>query len=165
MLLYVVVEKILEFGEELFGDWVVYGIIGYDFLVELNGVFVDIVYEDDFSVFYCCFIGDCDSYFEYFYWGKQLIQCVSLFGEVNVFVEYLEGLVEVDFILCDFMFSVIWGVICEVIVCFFVYCIYVCENGECESGDNVKIEQVVCEVKVYNCCEGQLVLLSVFDYL
>jgi len=34
------VEKILEKGEELPGDWTVDGTTGYDFMNMLNGVFV-----------------------------------------------------------------------------------------------------------------------------
>jgi maltooligosyltrehalose synthase len=37
---YVLVEKILEKGEELPNDWAVDGTTGYDFMNMLNGVFV-----------------------------------------------------------------------------------------------------------------------------
>ncbi len=39
--LYVVVEKILEPGERLPESWPVHGTTGYDFLAQLNGIFVD----------------------------------------------------------------------------------------------------------------------------
>ena len=163
--LYVVAEKILEPGEELPGDWAVHGTTGYDFLAELNGVFVDTAHEDDLSALYRRFTGDRDSYPEHLYRGKQLIQRVSLPGEVNVLAEHLEGLAEADLTSRDFTLSAIRGAIREVIACFPVYRTYVRENGERESGDNAKIEQAVREAKAHNRREGQPVPPSVFDYL
>src|SRR5690606_3140387 len=49
---YVVVEKILERGEELVGDWPVQGTSGYDFLAQLNNLFTNKSAEKAFSDFY-----------------------------------------------------------------------------------------------------------------
>ena len=105
--LYVVAEKILEPGEELPRDWAIHGTTGYDFLAELNGAFVDTAHEDDLSALYRRFTGDRDSYPEHLYRGKQLIQRVSLPGEVNVLAEHLERLAEADLTSRDFTLSAI----------------------------------------------------------
>src|SRR5262249_1731052 len=47
--LFVVVEKILGHGEELPGDWLVHGTVGYEFLNLLSGVFVNAAAEKSCS--------------------------------------------------------------------------------------------------------------------
>lgn len=39
--LYVLIEKILEHGEELAKNWTVHGTTGYDYMNVINGVFVE----------------------------------------------------------------------------------------------------------------------------
>jgi (1->4)-alpha-D-glucan 1-alpha-D-glucosylmutase len=59
---WVVVEKILEPGEPLNPLWPVDGTTGYDFLNQLNGVFVDPQGEKPLSDFYTQFTGDALDY-------------------------------------------------------------------------------------------------------
>ncbi|CAM3701797.1 malto-oligosyltrehalose synthase [Deinococcus frigens] len=163
--LYVVAEKILEPGEKLPGDWAVSGTTGYDFLTELNGVFVDSTHEDEISAVYRRFTGDRLSYGEHLYRGKQLIQRVSLPGEVNVLTESLERLGESDLRSRDFTLSALRSAVREVIATFPVYRTYIRADGSREPGDNAKIARAVRDAKIQNRREGGPLDPSVFDYL
>ena len=55
--LYVVAEKILSKGESLPEDWAVYGTTGYDFLNQVNGIFVDPANREAVDKSYRDFIG------------------------------------------------------------------------------------------------------------
>ncbi|MDV6374962.1 malto-oligosyltrehalose synthase [Deinococcus arenicola] len=163
--LYVVAEKILEPGEKLPNDWAVDGTTGYDFLAELNGVFVDSTNEDEISAIYRRFTGDRRSYGEHLYRGKQLIQRVSLPGEVNVLTESLERLGEMDLRSRDFTLSALRNAVREVIATFPVYRTYIRADGSREQGDNAKIAKAVRDAKSQNRREGGPLDPSVFDYL
>ena len=54
---YTVVEKILEGKEELPESWDVEGTVGYDFLNEVNGLFIEQKNEQHFTKIYENFIG------------------------------------------------------------------------------------------------------------
>ena len=58
----ILVEKILERGEELPGDWPVAGTTGYDFMNELNGLFVDPAGEEPLTISYERFTGEATDY-------------------------------------------------------------------------------------------------------
>jgi (1->4)-alpha-D-glucan 1-alpha-D-glucosylmutase len=163
--LYVVAEKILEPGEQLPNAWAVYGTTGYDFLAELNGVFVDATHEDEMGAVYRRFTGDRLSYGEHLYRGKHLIQRVSLPGEVNVLTESLERLGEADLRSRDFTLSTLRTAVREVIATFPVYRTYLRADGSREPGDNAKIARAVRDAKIQNRREGGPLDPSVFDYL
>ncbi|GGL66317.1 malto-oligosyltrehalose synthase [Deinococcus aerolatus] len=163
--LYVVAEKILEPGEYLPNGWAVYGTTGYDFLAELNGVFVDASNQEEISAVYRRFTGDRLSYGDHLYRGKQLIQRVSLPGEVNVLTESLERLGELDLRSRDFTLSALRHAVREVIATFPVYRTYLRANGDREPGDNAKIARAVRDAKIQNRREGGPLDPSVFDYL
>lgn len=55
---YIVVEKILEPGEELRKDWPIQGNTGYDFLAMVNNLFTDKGAEKDFTKFYKKLVSD-----------------------------------------------------------------------------------------------------------
>lgn len=149
-----VAEKILEPGEQLPKAWAVHGTTGYDFLAELNGVFVDATHEDEISAIYRRFTGDRLSYGEHLYRGKQLIQRVSLPGEVNVLTESLERLGETDLRSRDFTLSALRNAVREVIATFPVYRTYLRADGSREPGDNGKIAKAVRDAKIQNRREG-----------
>jgi len=60
--LYLVVEKILEYGETLRRDWPVAGTTGYEFIAELAGLFVDKRRETEMSGAYTDFVGEPQDY-------------------------------------------------------------------------------------------------------
>jgi len=55
---YIIVEKILEPGEELMKDWPIQGNTGYDFLAMVNNLFTDKSAEKDFTKFYKKLVSD-----------------------------------------------------------------------------------------------------------
>ena len=163
--LYVVAEKILELGEHLPTDWAIHGTTGYDFLAELNGVFVDAAHEDDFSALYRRFTADRAAYPAQLYRGKSLIQRVSLPGEVNVLAEALERLAAGNWNSRDFTLSNLRNAIRETIASFPVYRTYLRLNGEREAGDDAKIAHAIREAKAHNRTSEQPLDPSVFDFL
>ncbi|EYB68802.1 malto-oligosyltrehalose synthase [Deinococcus phoenicis] len=163
--LYVVAEKILEPGERLPDGWAVHGTTGYDFLAQLNGVFVDGTNEEELTAMYRRFTGDRESYGDHLYRGKLLIQRVSLPGEVNVLAEHLERIAEADLRSRDFTLSALRDVIREVIAAFPVYRTYVRADGSREPGDNAKIERAIRDARSHS-RQGQRDLdPSLFDFL
>ncbi|ANE44936.1 malto-oligosyltrehalose synthase [Deinococcus puniceus] len=163
--LYVVAEKILEPGERLPEAWAVHGTSGYDFLAQLNGVFVEGANAEELTAIYRRFTGDRDSYGEHLYRGKHLIQRVSLAGEVNVLTEHLAALAEADLRYRDFTLSALRDAIREVIASFPVYRTYVRAGGEREPGDNAKIDHAIRDAKAHTRQGGGAVDASVFDFL
>ena len=79
---WVVVEKILEVGEELPEDWPVSGTTGYDYLNRLAGLFVDPEGEGPISGFYASFIGASLDYPEMVR-EKKLYVLEELFGSAT----------------------------------------------------------------------------------
>lgn len=162
---YVVAEKILEPGEGLPETWAIHGTTGYDFLAQLNGVFVDGASEDEVTAIYRRFTGDRDTYGEHLYRGKHLIQRVSLPGEVNVLAEHLERLAEADLRFRDFTLSGLREVIRETIAAFPVYRTYVREDGTREPGDDAKIARAIRDAKAHRAAAGRDLDPSLFDFL
>ncbi|PYE56258.1 malto-oligosyltrehalose synthase [Deinococcus yavapaiensis] len=141
--LYVVAEKILEPGETLPDRWPIHGTTGYDFLAQLNGVFVKRDVEGDFSALYRRFTGETQPYEELLYEGKRLIMRSALASEINVLAERLERLAEADRRSRDFTLTALRTAIIETIACFPVYRTYVRPDGTRERADNGHIEKAI----------------------
>lgn len=87
--LWIIVEKILQPKEEIPNDWPVQGTVGYDFLNQTNGLFIDSKNKDALINFYSEFTGEttdaCKSVQE-----KKVLVLKTLFTtEVNRLVEML----------------------------------------------------------------------------
>ena len=80
---YVVVEKILEEGEALPESWPVAGTSGYDFLNQVNNLFVDGSNEAALTACYHSFIGEDESYEGIVHAAKQQIMSQELASEVD----------------------------------------------------------------------------------
>ncbi len=80
---YVVVEKILQAGEELPGSWPVAGTSGYDFLNHVNRLFVDPVQEAAMLGGYARFTGQRQPYAEVAHAAKHQIMREDLVAEVE----------------------------------------------------------------------------------
>ena len=148
--LYLVVEKILGNEEEL-PDWPVEGTTGYDFLVKLNGVFVDRSNERAMNDAYERFARLRVGFREIAYRGKQLVLRVSMAGELNVLAHRLNLLSERNRHYRDFTLNSLNQAMREIIACFPVYRTYV--NGrepEVADQDRNAIERAVREAKRRN---------------
>ncbi|MGI8747129.1 MAG: malto-oligosyltrehalose synthase, partial [Deinococcus sp.] len=159
--LYVVAEKILEPGEGLPTGWRVHGTTGYDFLAQLNGVFVDESSEDEMTTIYRRFTGNRLSYGEILHETKELILRGSLASELSGLAERLERLSERDRRWRDFTLSTLRTALREVIACFPVYRTYLRLDGSREPGDNGKIRHAVSDARSLN----RELDPSVFDFL
>lgn len=159
--LYVVAEKILEPGENLPDRWPIHGTTGYDFLAQLNGLWVRQDAANDMSGIYRRYTGENTPYEELLYHGKRLIMRSSLASEINVLAERLERLAESDRRSRDFTLPSLRTAIIETIACFPVYRTYVRPDGTRERADNAHIERAVRAAKRH----ARDVSGSVFDFL
>jgi (1->4)-alpha-D-glucan 1-alpha-D-glucosylmutase len=80
---WITVEKILEPGEELPASWPVAGTTGYDAMREVNGVFIDVDHERDFTLLYQRLTGDQDMISDHIETGKRMAVEVLLPAEVR----------------------------------------------------------------------------------
>src|SRR5262249_4280275 len=81
---YVVVEKILSPDETLPEHWPVHGTTGYDFLVALNGIFIEQDNEKPLTDIYARFTRTRVEFPELRYESKNLIMQTALSSEINV---------------------------------------------------------------------------------
>lgn len=87
--IYVVVEKILGPGEALPESWATDGTTGYDFLTQLNGVFVAREQEDRIVDIYRRFTGHDEAYSELAYAARRAIEDGPLAGRFAVTIARL----------------------------------------------------------------------------
>ena len=128
--LFLVVEKILTRDEPLPTQWSIAGTTGYDFLILVNGLFVDSAHEQAFNTFYARFIGARVSFDDLAYESKQLIMQASMSSEVNVLGYQLNHLSEMNRRSRDFTLNSLIHAIREIIACFPVYRTYVTADDE-----------------------------------
>src|SRR5947209_7439832 len=140
-LLYTVVEKILEPGEELPREWPVDGTSGYDFTTLVNGLFIDRRNEKSFTNFYQRFAGGTQDVEAIIYNSKKLIMHASLASEVNVLAHMLDAISATDRYARDFTRKSLRDVIRETIACFPVYRTYIDERGQMTDRDRAHINR------------------------
>src|SRR5919199_555249 len=122
---YVVVEKILQSGEDLRADWPVHGTTGYEFLNELNGLFVARQNEAFFDTTYSRFLRHGPVRFaDLANSAKKMIMLISLASEVNELAYLLKHIAGDDRLHRDFTLNSLAFVIREVIAALDVYRTY-----------------------------------------
>ena len=159
--LYVLVEKILEPGEDLPSDWPVDGTVGYDFTNLVNGILIDHRHERYFTNLYHSVIDDSVDVDQLIYNSKKLIMNTSLSSEVNVLTHMLDEISSQDRCARDFTRSVLQDAICETIACFPVYRTYIDESGKVQEWDRRNIQQAIDRAKRRNSNMPS----AVFDFL
>ena len=148
--LYVLVEKILEPGEELPREWPIDGTVGYDFLNLVNGVFIDTRNRKAFTSLYHRFIGGSIDLDSTVYDSKKLVMNSALSSEVNVLGHMLDEISSTDRRARDFTRKVLREAIQETIACFPVYRTYIDERGAITDRDRIYIEQAISRAKRRN---------------
>ncbi|HLL89881.1 MAG TPA: malto-oligosyltrehalose synthase, partial [Tepidisphaeraceae bacterium] len=143
--LYVVAEKILAPREPLPSDWAVHGTSGYDFLNEVNGLFVDAAAEPKFTALYEQFTGDATPFHELVYAKKKLILELSLASELQMLARQLDRLAQRDRHSRDFTLNGLRKTLAEIIACFPVYRSYVRDDGSMVPQDSQQIQWAVDE--------------------
>ena len=160
--LFIVVEKILGKDEPLPDTWPVEGTTGYDFLNQVNGLFVAGAHEKVLTDFYTKFVDREEAYADLVYGCKQLIMRASMSSEVNVLGHHLNGISERDRRSRDFTLNNLTHAIRETIACFPVYRTYVTAGPEpVADRDRAYIHMAVARAKRRNpAISGQ-----VFDFI
>ncbi|HWC18689.1 MAG TPA: malto-oligosyltrehalose synthase, partial [Terriglobales bacterium] len=159
--LYVVVEKILEPGEELPDEWPVDGTSGYDFTNQVNGLFIDSTNERTFDRIYLRFVGQVADVDTLIYQSKKLIMHNALSSEVNVLTHLLGEISSSDRRARDFTLKTLRDSIRETIACFPVYRTYIDERGEYTDRDKGYTEFAIRKAKRLNTGMSE----RVFDFL
>lgn len=157
---YIVVEKILNSDESLPQSWPIHGTTGYDFLADLNGIFVDADTEKLLTDIYQRFTRSRHSFADLVYENKKLIMQVALSSEINVLGHNLNRLSEHNRHARDFTLNSLTHALREIIACFPVYRTYV--NGtEGSERDHAIVEQAVAYAKRKNPARD----VSIFNYV
>jgi (1->4)-alpha-D-glucan 1-alpha-D-glucosylmutase len=146
---FLVVEKILGVDEAL-PPWPIAGTSGYDFLVMINGLFVDGRHERAVNSAYESFARLRVPFREIAYRGKQLILRVSMASELNVLAHQLNRFSERNRHYRDFTLNSLSQAMREIIACFPVYRSYVNGRDEVSEHDRVCIERAVREARRRN---------------
>ena len=157
--LYLLVEKILERGEQL-PAWPVDGTVGYDFANLVNGVLIESRNEHYFTNLYHRVVDGVMDPHEIVYESKKGVLFKALSSEVNVLSHLLDQISMQDRRARDFTRLVLRNVIRETIACFPVYRTYIGEHGHISGEDHRSIEQAIAEAKRRNPD-----ILPAFDFL
>ena len=157
---YIVVEKILESGESLPGDWPVQGTTGYDFLNAVNGLFVDRAKAKVFDRVYTKFIQESINYKELVYRCKKLIMLVSLSSEISGLGNQLDRISERNRRTRDFTQNSLTRAIREIMASFPVYRTYV-SSAQVSERDRRYIELATARAKRRNPAISE----SIFDFV
>jgi (1->4)-alpha-D-glucan 1-alpha-D-glucosylmutase len=149
--LYIVVEKILSTDEALPADWPVSGTTGYDFLNQVNGLFVRRASRRAFDKIYSDFIGSKSSYRELVNSRKKMIMLISLASELNALSHRLDAISEHNRHYRDFTLNSLTFAIREVVACLSVYRTYVDGvSGQVSERDRKYVGAAVEEAKRRN---------------
>ncbi len=148
--LYVVAEKILAADETLPEDWAVEGTTGYDFLNEVNGIYVDQSARRALDKLYTDVTGPQPTYANLVNAKKKEIMLVSLASEVNTLSHMLDRLTERNRHYRDFTLNSLTFAIREVIAALPVYRTYISGPDTVTPWDERFIETAVREAKRRN---------------
>lgn len=134
---YLLVEKILEHGEELPADWLVDGTTGYEFANASTGLFVDGANRKPFDELYAAFVGERRIRLdEIVYEAKRMILRDALASELSVLADLLDDISAANRRSRDFTPQSLRTGLREVIAGFPVYRSYV-------AWDSARDEPVV----------------------
>ncbi|HEV7922662.1 MAG TPA: malto-oligosyltrehalose synthase, partial [Thermoanaerobaculia bacterium] len=141
---YVVVEKILEHGEQLPRDFPVSGTTGYDFLDTLNALFVDPAGLGRLTDFYRSFTGIADSFDDVVYERKKQVINELFSGEMRTLGKQLSGLAMLDRNARDFAPSELLAALTEITACMEVYRTYIRDVAVSEEDQQYIRNAVAC---------------------
>ena len=158
--LYVVAEKILSGPERLPTGWPLHGTTGYNFLNDLNGIFIDSAQARRMRRVYAKLTGHNEPFDSILYVTKRLIMRTAMASELSVLAHSLKRIGESDRRSRDFTLDSLRDVITEFVACFPVYRTYVDERGWA-SEDRVVVERAIVRARRRNPAMES----SLFDFL
>jgi (1->4)-alpha-D-glucan 1-alpha-D-glucosylmutase len=127
--LYVVAEKILSGNERLVGRWAAHGTTGYNYLNDLNGLFIDASRARLLRRAYAKLTGHTEAFDDVLYESKKLIIETAMASELTVLTHMLDRIAGGSRRSRDFTRDSLRDVIVEVVACFPVYRTYVDTEG------------------------------------
>jgi glycogen operon protein len=136
----ILVEKILEPGEQLPLEWPVDGTTGYEFAACATALLVDAGAEPLLTGFYRQFTGDGKSFSEHVYACKRCILQDSLASEVNMLARQLERLAGASRRWRDFTLNGLTRALVEVLAAFPVYRTYVSADAPPSDEDLRRVQ-------------------------
>ncbi|HDH05979.1 MAG TPA: malto-oligosyltrehalose synthase [Nitrospirae bacterium] len=169
--IYIVVEKILAFNEELPSLWAVQGTTGYDFLNYVNGIFCDEKNGREFNKLYYSFTGFKTSYEAMLYEKKKLVIEKDMTGDIDNLAHLLKRISGRNRYGNDMTLYGLKKAIIEVLAYFPVYRTYTSCNVFDETGrlyitDAIKKAREANPALLYEFSFLELFLLLEFgDYL
>ncbi|MGE5813769.1 MAG: malto-oligosyltrehalose synthase [Acidobacteriota bacterium] len=158
--LFVLAEKILSGDETLLDRWPIHGTTGYNYLNELNGLFVDSSAAKKIRRTYARFIGDAPRFADIVYAAKKLIMNTALASELNVLANTIDRIGEMDRRARDFTLISIRDALSEIVACFPVYRTYVRADGWTVWDRQIVDEAIGCAREHTPALEP-----SVFDFM
>ncbi len=161
---YVVAEKILSGDEHLPGDWPVHGPTGYDFLNQVNGLFVDAGAEAAMDDVYAGFVSAEAStanappdFHRLLTDGKKRILETSLASELNSLTRQLQAVAAASRAGIDFTFEQLKFALKELIAAFPVYRTYLTDTDAAPcAADRAVIESAVEKIRGTNAVDSGL---------
>jgi (1->4)-alpha-D-glucan 1-alpha-D-glucosylmutase len=154
--LYVLAEKILSGREQLPRRWAAHGTTGYNYLNDLNGIYIDVMRAKLVRRAYARLTGRTDAFDDVLYLSKRLIIETAMASELNVLTQLLDRIAQSNRKSRDFTHDSLRDVLIEVVACFPVYRTYVDEEGWTPE-DRVIMERAIARARRRNpAMEGTL---------
>ncbi|MEO7270640.1 MAG: malto-oligosyltrehalose synthase, partial [Vicinamibacterales bacterium] len=147
--LYIVAEKILSGQEPLSPGWSLHGTTGYNYLNDLNGIFVNGAHARRMRRTYAKLTGHLDPFDDVVYASKRLIMETGLASELTVLAHMLNRIGKGNRRSRDFTLESLRDVITEVVACFPVYRTYVDEQGW-TAADRGIVERAIARARRRN---------------
>ncbi|MDQ2644919.1 MAG: malto-oligosyltrehalose synthase [Myxococcota bacterium] len=141
---WILVEKILEPGEALRADWPIDGTTGYDFLNELNGLFVNPASLPEVYAFYAEFTGESREFSELAREKKRQVLVQLLGSDLNRLSALFLSICEKNRRFRDYSRHEVHEVLRETLAAFPVYRTYVePERGKVSDEDRAAIHTAI----------------------
>ena len=157
---FIIGEKILLKAEKVPEGWPVFGTTGYDFAVQVNGLFVDTANAKLFEKLYMRFLQHHIDFQDVVDENKKLVMYAAMSSEINTLGHYLNKISELNRHTRDFtLYSLIKSIV-AVIAHFPVYRTYI-NSFEISDRDRQYIEAAVSRAKRQN----PAISVSVFDFI
>ena len=143
---YILLEKILEDGEELRDDFPVSGTTGYDFLASVNALFVDPSGLKHLDGFYRAFTGLDEAFADVCYERKRQVIHELFSGEMRTLGKQLGAVAMPDRNARDFAPVELTAALTEVTACLRVYRTYL-RTGDVDDADRQSIREAITEAR------------------
>ncbi len=157
--LYVVAEKILSFRERVPAGWAVHGTTGYNFLNQVNGLFVESVNARRMRRAYAKVTGRTHSFDDQLYEAKRMVMDTAMASELTVLAHMLDRIGEGNRRSRDFTLNSLRDMLVEVVACFPIYRTYVNEHGWA-ADDRAALERAILRARRRNPAMES----SIFDF-